>query len=86
EAVTATLLPRHLARAFGLPESRASAASVHGALAVFAPFYRALPPRWVAIPARSAAARRLAGKPPARLDAWMERQLFGLSRQVSGQR
>jgi hypothetical protein len=28
--------------------------------------------------------RRIAGLPPSRLAAWSERQLFGLSRQVTG--
>jgi hypothetical protein len=38
----------------------------------------------VAIPARSEATRRLAGKPPGRLATWTERRLFGLSRRVAG--
>jgi len=84
EAVTATLLPRHLARAFGLAESWASAAAVHAALALAVPAYRRLPRALVAIPARVEASRRIAGRPPSRLAAWTERQLFGLTRSVTG--
>ncbi len=84
EAVTASLLPHHLARDFGLQRSRVSAASVSITLGAFAPFYRRLPDRVVAIPARSMASRRIAGRPPSRFASWTERQLFGLSRQVTG--
>ena len=83
EALTATLLPRHLAQAFGLPTTRRSAAAVHAALAAFGPVYRRLPRAVVAIPAHAEARRRLARLPPRRLHAWMERQLFGLSRMVT---
>jgi uncharacterized protein (DUF2236 family) len=81
EALTATLLPGDLAAQFGLRRSRLPLGAL---LAALAPVYRQLPARVVAIPARSAAKRRLAGLPPSRLSAWAERQLFGLSRQVTG--
>jgi uncharacterized protein (DUF2236 family) len=81
EAVTASLLPRHLARAFGL---RANSIAVHAVTAAIAPVYNALPRRAIAIPAHAEAARRLAGKPPSRLGAWTERRLFGLSKRVTG--
>jgi uncharacterized protein (DUF2236 family) len=81
EALSASLLPRDLAAAF---ELRSSRLPVGALLAALAPVYRRLPSRVVAIPARSAAKRRLAGLPPSRLSAWTERQLFGLSRQVTG--
>jgi uncharacterized protein (DUF2236 family) len=84
EAVTATLLPPHLARAFGLTGGSLAAAAVRAALAVSVPAYRALPAAVVSIPARSEAARRLSGLPPSRFSAWIERQLFGLTRQVTG--
>ncbi|HEY5926555.1 MAG TPA: oxygenase MpaB family protein [Kofleriaceae bacterium] len=84
EAVTATMLPLHLARDFGLVRTRMSAASVSVALGTFAPFYRRLPRSMVAIPARATASRRIKGQPPSRLASWTERQLFGLSRQVTG--
>jgi hypothetical protein len=45
--------------------------------------YRRLPPGLVAIPALSAARRRLAGLRPSRITSWMERQLFGLGRRVT---
>jgi uncharacterized protein (DUF2236 family) len=84
EAVTAAMLPRRLAVAFGLPHSQWSAASVRATLRAFALVYHRLPRAAVAIPARAEALRRLHGKPPSRWDAWVERQLFGLSRQVTG--
>jgi len=84
EAVTATLLPRHLARDFGLRSTRLSATGVQLGLAAFAPVYRRLPASAVAIPARAMAARRIKGQPPSRLSSWTERRLFGLSRQVTG--
>lgn len=84
EAVSALMLPRHLVRAFGLRHSPVSVAAAHLALTTFAPVYRRLPRAAVAIPARSEAVRRLVGRPPSRLAAWTERQLFGLTRQVTG--
>lgn len=81
EALTVSLLPGDLAAQFGLRRSKLPVDALLGSLA---PLYRRLPARVVAIPARSAAARRLAGLPPSRLAAWTERQLFGLSRQVTG--
>ncbi|HEY5944576.1 MAG TPA: oxygenase MpaB family protein [Kofleriaceae bacterium] len=84
EMLTAAMLPEHLARDFGLTRTRVSAASISIALAAFAPFYRRLPDRVVAIPARAMASRRIKGKPPSRFASWTERQLFGLSRQVTG--
>jgi len=84
EAITATMLPDQLAIEFDLARSRISDAAVRFALATSAPIYRRLPKAAVAIPARSDARRRLVGQPPSRLAAWTERQLFGLSRQVTG--
>jgi hypothetical protein len=83
EAMTATLLPTRLVHEFGLRASALSSAAIRVALATTAPFYRRLPQDAVAIPARSLAARRLVGRPPSRLAAWTERQLFGLSRRVT---
>ncbi|MDB4952819.1 MAG: hypothetical protein JWO36_388 [Myxococcales bacterium] len=84
EAVTASLLPAELARDFGIASTRRSRAGVRAALTALAPLYRRLPGKLVAIPARSEAMRRLAGKPPSRFAAWTERRLFGLTRQVTG--
>ncbi len=84
EAMTASLLPSRLAREFGLERSRLSSTGVRLGLAAFAPIYRQLPRDLVAIPARSTARRRIKGQPPTRLASWTERQLFGLSRQVTG--
>ncbi len=84
ESITATLLPRHLVSAFGLEDSPRTTAAVHAALAVFAPLYRRLPARAIALPARSEAVRRIAGKPRSALDAWTERQLFGLAQRTTG--
>ena len=84
EAVTASLLPSRLAREFRLARGRVSAAGVNVSLAAFAPMYRLLPKHLVAIPARSTASRRIKGQPPSRLASWTERQLFGLTRQVTG--
>jgi uncharacterized protein (DUF2236 family) len=80
EALTASLLPPDLADAFGL---RPSAIAGLG-LDALGPIYRRLPARAVAIPARSAAERRLTGRPPSRVAAWTERRLFGLARQATG--
>jgi uncharacterized protein (DUF2236 family) len=84
EAISASMLPRELVAAFGLRHSRISATSVRASMAALAPLYRRLPRAAVAIPAHSAAARRLVGQPPSRFAAWTERQLFGLTRQVTG--
>ena len=84
EAITAAMLPTRLVHEFGLARSRLSAAAVRVALATGAPFYRRLPSSAVAIPARALATRRLLGQPPSRFAAWTERQLFGLTRQVTG--
>jgi hypothetical protein len=78
------MLPDRLVHELGLRHSRMSAAGVRVALAVTAPIYRRLPRGVVAIPAGSEARRRLVGRPPSRLAAWTERQLFGLTRQVTG--
>lgn len=84
EAISASMLPERLVREFDLRRSRLSAVGVRAALASIAPIYRRLPRAAVAIPARAAASRRLRGQPPSRLAAWTERQLFGLTRQVTG--
>ncbi len=84
EALTATMLPRHLARDFGLTRTRLSVTGVKLGLAAFAPMYRMLPRPVVAIPARAMASRRIKGQPPSKLASWTERQLFGLTRQVTG--
>ncbi len=82
EAVSATLLPPHLARAFGL---RASPLPVRAGLAAFRALYRQLPPRLVALPAHADARRRMVGQGPSRFAAWTEKQLFGLAERATGQ-
>jgi len=82
EAVSATLLPRHLAKAFGL---RASPLPVRAGLAAFRALYRQLPRSVVAIPAHADARRRLVGQGPSRFAAWTEKQLFGLAHRATGQ-
>jgi len=80
EAITAALLPPRLVHEFGLvPSARA-----HVGLSMFASMYRWVPRSLMTIPACSAASRRLAGQPPSRVAAWTERQLFGLTRQITG--
>lgn len=81
EAVSASLLPPHLATAFGL---RGAPIRVRGGLGAFAAVYGRLPRGLVAIPAHADARNRLAGKGPSRLSAWTERQLFGLATRVAG--
>jgi uncharacterized protein (DUF2236 family) len=76
EALAAAMLPNHLVEQFGL---RRSHAIVHAAFALGAPIYNRLPARMIAIPARAAAMRRLAGKPPSKWVAWTERKLSGLT-------
>ncbi len=80
EALTAALLPPDLSRAFGLRRSPLRTRAVRA----LAPIYRRLPEPLIALPARSEATRRLIGRPPSRLSAWLERGLFGLSEQVTG--
>jgi uncharacterized protein (DUF2236 family) len=81
EAVTHTLLPRHLADAFAL---RGAPRRVQVGLAGFAAVYRRLPRALVELPAGAVARDRLAGRPAGRLAAWTERQLFGLARRATG--
>jgi uncharacterized protein (DUF2236 family) len=81
EALAAAMLPPHLVDQF---ELRASDRTVRAGLGAFRLIYDRLPPRIVALPAHADAVRRLAGQPPSRLAAWMERQLFGLSARVTG--
>jgi uncharacterized protein (DUF2236 family) len=84
ELMTVLLLPPHLAEQFGLSRARVSRAALRAALAAVAPFYGRLPPAWRAIPAHAQARRRLEGREPSRVAAWAERELFGLSRRVTG--
>jgi uncharacterized protein (DUF2236 family) len=84
QALTATMLPPHLARGFGIERSRRSVAALRRALRGVGLVYNRVPPAVAGIPARSEALRRIAGKPPSPIAAWAERQLFGLSRQVVG--
>jgi uncharacterized protein (DUF2236 family) len=84
ETISASLLPTDLSRAFGLRGSRISTAAIRAAMRASSPLYRLLPRTLVAIPACAEASRRLRGLGPSRLSAWTERQLFGLSRQVTG--
>ena len=82
EAMSAALLPPHLADAFGL---RSSPRLVDAGLAAFRTVYRRLPATVIKIPARAEAERRLVGQPPGRFSAWTERQLFGLAHRATGQ-
>ncbi len=84
EAMAVELLPDDLSYAFDLHETRVSTATTRIALAAFASTYRRLPRALVTIPSRAQAVRRLRGQRPSRLVAWTERQLFGLTRQVTG--
>lgn len=81
EAVSASLLPPHLAAAFGL---RAAPVSVRAGLTAFALVYGRLPRAVTTLPAHAEAKNRLEGKGPSRLAAWTERQLFGLANRVTG--
>jgi uncharacterized protein (DUF2236 family) len=80
-SITAELLPPRLVREFELAR-RPAVARV--ALAAFGAMSRALPGALTALPAHRDARRRLVGKPPSRIAAWTERQLFGLARQTAG--
>jgi uncharacterized protein (DUF2236 family) len=84
ELVTAMLLPPHLAEQFGLARARVSRAALRVALAAVAPLYARVPFAWRALPAHAQARRRLEGMAPSRIAAWAERELFGLSRRVTG--
>jgi len=80
EVLAEQMLPPHLAAQF---ELAASPLAVRAGFATLAPIYKRLPSRLVAIPAQTDAARRLAGRPPSRMAAWTERQLFGLTSRVT---
>ncbi|MFT3691682.1 MAG: oxygenase MpaB family protein [Kofleriaceae bacterium] len=81
EALAAAMLPDDLVREFAL---RRSDRRVSLAMKMFAPIYNRLPTRVTRLPAHVDAQRRLRGEPPSRFAAWTERQLFGLSRKVTG--
>jgi uncharacterized protein (DUF2236 family) len=81
EAVTALLLPAHLAAQFAL---RSSPRVARLGLGAFGLAYRRVPQVVRGLPARSAALRRLDGLPPSRLGAWTERRLFELARRATG--
>lgn len=81
EAMSASLLPPHLVRAFDL---RSSALGVRTGLTAFGLMYGRLPSSLTVIPAHADARNRLAGKGPSRFAAWTERQLFGLAARVAG--
>ena len=80
EAITASLLPAALSDAFGLRRSAVTNLGLRG----FGVVHRLVPRTLVAIPAHSDARRRLAGKPPSRIAAWTERQLFDLAHRATG--
>jgi uncharacterized protein (DUF2236 family) len=84
EAMTVDLLPPRLAGELGLRRSRWSTVGVSAAIRAFSPLYRQLPKPLVAIPARSAALRRIAGLPPSKRIAWAEERLYALSSRVTG--
>jgi uncharacterized protein (DUF2236 family) len=81
EAITATMIPAHLAAGFGL---RAAPARVRLGLDVFGRVYRRVPHAMRGIPARLEAQRRLEDRAPRWLAAWIERQLFALARRTTG--
>jgi len=81
EAVSAALLPPHLAAAFGL---RAAPIRVRGGLGAFAAIYRRLPRALISLPAHADARNRIAGRGPSKWSAWTERQLFELASRVAG--
>lgn len=80
EAVTALLLPPHLAAQF---ELRPTPRWTHVGLGAFGLALRRMPRVLRELPARREARRRLAGSPPGRIGAWAERRLFGLTRHVT---
>lgn len=81
EAVSASLLPPHLAAAFGL---RGAPIRVRGGLGAFAAIYGRLPRGLIALPAHADARNRIAGRGPSKWSAWTERQLFELASRVAG--
>jgi uncharacterized protein (DUF2236 family) len=81
EAITHALLPPHLATQYQL---RAAPLRTRAGLSAFAALYRQLPRALVALPAATAARRRLANKAPSPLAAWAERRLFGLAHRTTG--
>jgi len=80
EAVTALLLPAHLAAQF---ELRPTPWRTRVGLQAFGLAYRRVPHILRDLPAHREALRRLAGLPASRIGAWAERRLFGLTRHVT---
>jgi len=71
--VTAYMLPERLRDQFELPLSRRDRLVVQSSLRAFRPVYRMVPRRLRYLPAYIEARRRLAGRRPTRMSAWLER-------------
>ena len=80
EAITAELLPPHLAAQFGLRRGPLARAG----LRAFGALYRRLPASTIALPAYGEARRRLTGEPPSRFARQVERMLDGLASRSTG--
>ena len=80
EALAASMLPPHLAAQF---ELRSTPRRTRLGLAAFRQIYRRAPRTLRDIPARAEAERRIHGRPPSRLGAWAERQLFALAQRAT---
>jgi len=88
ESITAVLLPAHLAAQF---ELRSAPQRTRIGLDAFERIYRRVPRVMRSLPARTQAERRIAGRTPNRIEAWIEaaigsaveRRLFGLPQRAS---
>ncbi|HEY4243071.1 MAG TPA: oxygenase MpaB family protein [Kofleriaceae bacterium] len=81
ERLTASLLPPHLAAAFGL---RTAPRRVRLGLGAFGALYARLPPAAVAIPAHAAARSRLGGAPASAWTTRVDRAVLWLATRTSG--
>jgi uncharacterized protein (DUF2236 family) len=81
ESVTAAMLPPHLAEQF---ELRATPRRTRVGLGAFGQVYHRLPLAVRSLPARAEAERRIAGRPPSRIGAWIERRLLDLAQRATG--
>jgi uncharacterized protein (DUF2236 family) len=86
EIVTAGLLSPRLRAEFELRFGPRERLAWRATLATLRPLARTMPPRLRYLPAYVAAQRRIEGKPPSELAAWIEQRLFAIVSVITGGR